>query len=353
MNTNNNTSHWTATVSYCKHTATKLVVSTSFKNSRTATKHNLISSEHNIFALPLAVIYDICGECTTPTEKYIAMTAYLVKLGVISTRDMPLQLEDTDMTKVAPVFREFAILTQSLISDARRVREFKDTIPMMLVNEGTNGTTLKQHLRYCISVVEASRLAQYTTQIQRELASSGMSLDRIADIYEQADSETEMMDMLRGYKSKNSRYSKQLGAWAVKQIIANTDYNSRVIEAIRNAIFKSIDDLEVEPLKRIIVLVKEGLTYEDHEREQALLVVRMLESKLEDMLSISYSFGFVRIEKEVSRNTSANVKYDTRTKVININSTVTNRNPTGATALDRLRNKFKVASTDASTKEQS
>lgn len=353
MNNSNssNSSNTTAMISYCKHTATKLVASTSFKNSRTASKYNLVPSEHGIFALALPVIYDIFSEVQTPTEQYIAMTAYLVNLGVVSTRDMPMTLETNDLVKVLPIFKQLAVITLSIVSDRKRLARLRDEVPMLMVNDSTNGKSLKDHLKYCISIIEASSISRYCTVLQKELSDSGMALDRIADLYSVADAESELVMALASYRTNstvNARYSRRLGAWAIKQIIANTEdddtYNSKVIEAIRNAIFQPTDNLDADQLKKIILLVKEGLTYEDHEREQSLLVVRMLESKLEDMLSISFAFGFVTVEKETSKNTGAGMKYETRTKIVSVVNPVTNRNPEGKTALERMRNKFKTAS---------
>jgi hypothetical protein len=339
----------TLAVSYCMHTGTKIVIGNNFKNCPTARKHNLIASEHPIFALPSAVIYNIYSESTTPTEHYISMVAYLVKLRAITTRDCALAFEHDAIEVCKQRFREFLIMTLPLIHDKKKLAKL--SIPTLVISEEncSSGDVLKNHLINCCNLIEADKLSEHSARVQREIANSSMHLDAIANLYSLADSEQSLNQQLQNYKLVESKkeastsHSKQMAAWAMKQIKCNTDYSLETLGAIRHALFQSTDRYTEERFKYIIQLVKDGLTYEDHERSNSLLVIRMLEAKLENLLNISLAFGFVDVEFEDSFNEAAITQYKTRTKLVakpDAKLVIANRKPTGESALDRLKNKF-------------
>lgn len=346
-NTQHPLKHISACVTYCKHTSTKLAMSTGFSNSPTMRKHKLIASEHPLFSLPLSVIYNVFGESTTPTEKYISMTAYLVNIGVLNTKHMGLVLDVPNYEIVHDAFKEFLYLTVSLVHDTEKLKQLE--LPTLVVNSENqcSGNILKTHIQWCGSIIEANSAGYFARKIKEEANKSGLDTDLLNDLYQQADDERVLIDMLSNRRKSSSGYSKKLGSWAVKSIARNTSYTKDTLDSIRFHIFADSDRLRTDNLRDIIKLVKDGLTYEDYEREQSLLVIRMLESKLEDIINVEQSFGFTEVSfaKSVVKDALIEYQIATGTKsLIGKEYKVATHQPLGTTPLERLRNKFKRTS---------
>lgn len=307
----------TAALSYCKHTGVKLAISTTFANCPTAHKHNIVALEHPIFGLALPVRYAIYSESKTPTERHVAMVAILVGLEVLDTTRQPVMLESHEVDALHLQFREFLNLTSALIHDSKKLAAMR--LPMLRTGRDTpvNGERIKTHIDWCGEIVEASEAGYFATRIKMEGRRTGYDVDQVLDLYDSADDERALVAMLSAKPSKTITASRgKLNGWAMKSIKRNTEYSQDQLDFIKYHMHTTSDQLLVDNLRSAIKLTKAGLTYEDYEREQSLLVIRMLESKLEEVLEVEQSYGFVDLEDMETSNDSATITYTTKTKAV-------------------------------------
>lgn len=337
-----------ATISYCRHTNTKLAISTSFLSSRTAHKAGAIASEHPLFSLPLPTIHDIYQESSTTTERYISMVAYLVGVGVVTTRETGLHLETHELDKVLPVFRHFLYITLPLIHDAKALERATSRWPVLVIsNENrTSGGVLKDHLQHCIDILEASDICLTKLVSLRHASAEEALSQELADLWDNADEERRVRRMVAQGAVASKKYTPKIGQWALKKVRSN-DFESAIseeqLDSLRYHLNAPAEKLLESNLRQCIAILKDYLGYEDYERTKSLLVIRHLECKLEDIVSAKADYGFVIAEVEESRNEKGLVSYDLRTAskaLEGAKAKVVNRRPVGSSALARMMNKF-------------
>lgn len=331
----------TASISYCRHTHIKIVIGTEFHNS--SLKNKLVRSEHPVFNLDCKQLIRLLKECRTPTEKYLASTALLVKSGLFDTSHYGLHL---DSRNFAIVERELMKILTPLVNYINTAVEMRVELPTLVISPDNceSGSMIKNYFRTIGNRLEA----YYTSLIpHHNRKSNALAMD------DEIELERDLIKILSGYSLKATRYSPRTGKWAIKQMrIKNADITEQQLVTISHYLNNpTLERLNIDTLKSVIVLAKESLPYEDSDRANSLMVIRHLEAKLETINNINASLGFITLEEESSYNKDALMRYTTKTKVtdsITINNTVkvvvTNPNPSGMTALDRMRAKFATTS---------
>jgi len=334
----------TASISYCRHTHIKIVMGTEFHNCKL--KHKLFKSEHWVFQCSAYEIIELLSASKTPTEKYLCTVALLVTSGLVDTSRCALHLDT----------KEFRVIEKEMMQVLKPLLTYMNTKPdlqielptfMVAVDNCENPCFLKEFLktvRKRLQLFYGGGLESMQTKAERQ---AGMLEDEI-------EHERKLVAILSDYSPRASRYNARTGKWAIKQMqIKNPDITEEQVEVIKHYLNNpTLESLDTTVLKEVTKLCKESLPYDEGMREQSLLIIKHLESKLRTINDINASLGFIVLENELVHNEAANISYTTKSKVSNdviYNTTkivkITNSNPQGLTALDRAKAKFARSNT--------
>ena len=269
------TKHISASISYCAHTNTKVAIGTAFTNCPELT--SLIKAEHPLFSrvVPLATTIRIYTKARTPTERYIAMTAIMYKIGMIDTSSCGLHLDTPCVDNLKASFDELvAVVNQAL--------RFNCTIEVkgMLVTPETSNShhRLKTHIKENTQIIDSAaysaggkRLAAVDTKASKQLV-----LD------EEVELERELNKILNNYsKSGGKIYTKELNTWT-RRTLGRSELTSEQVEMTMRILNSKPADLRTGTIEVILPIVKHNLNSDDNiSRRNTAIVLRHLDYMIE------------------------------------------------------------------------
>ncbi|MBM84469.1 MAG: hypothetical protein CMM47_00590 [Rhodospirillaceae bacterium] len=278
---------------------------------RTEKGHVLVPDIHPIFSMPRRQILDIYYDVKFNNELYLVLLAILNDYDLLECHCPITDITDRGITDVKDAIREFIGLIISTGADQLE----RINLPT-IVNNAENPLTdkrLKDTLHGYIKMLESGRYSTITSKLLDAFDDADIDAT-----YDKADDERSLVARFKEYRLRTTRdmaNKKLLNGWAMKVLTARSGYSSRQLAKIRHCMDTAATDLREKDLREVIALVKDGLTYEDYERENSLVVVRSLESKLERLLDYEADFGFIDLDDEISANKAAVFEYETKTKV--------------------------------------
>lgn len=329
----------TCSVSYCKHTSVKVAIGTSFHNIKNAKLKNILATtEHPVFNISPYDLLKVIESAKTPTEQYLVSISFLVNTGFLNTNNCGLNLDSLEVDKYYPHFINLIPLIMQFSREKeegilkKKDRKDHDILPVYKVStiNCESGSQLKQYLKLLYSQIDSLLMGGMPIVKDEFMLDDEIALEQ------------EIKKILSNYKVSHKLYSEKLGQWALRSIsIHNDDVTPQQLKAFKYYLNAPVNKLREEVLRQIIKEIKDLLSYEDADRENSLLVIRHLEAKLETICDFNDKLGFITLEAEISKNEGALIQYETRTKVTDNFAVVVNRKPSGDSALERLRNKFK------------
>ena len=306
----------TASISYCHHTNTKLALGTSFTNCHELT--SFIKAEHPLFSthLPLATAIKIYGKAVTPTERYIAMIAVLVKAKVIDTTECGVILETQQVEFLRAAFETMiAVLNQCL---AFRYRAPMDTLYIDAENQ-CNFKRIMCQIKEATQSLDSSNFAAGGTRLvaRDDKQTKQIKLD------EEIELEKELSKILSGYTTiakgdgTSLKYSKELNRWT-RRALNRSDMTDEQITVTMKILNTSPDVLRTGTVEAILPTIKDSLCYDDEiSRRNSAIVIRHLEYKIELQMACLHKGGFItEIVSEEVQNDVAATKYITKTKAV-------------------------------------
>lgn len=242
---------------------------------------------HPVLQQPLPVLIGAtCRvlECGTDEEHKILLCGLLLKLGLLEVR-APLDIEDKD----APKLLRFLIpMLQDLIMT-------RTELPIFCIDEDTTAGCLASYLAILPSAMA-----------NKPIATKGETQDKL-------DWELMLEVEINRVLKTGSKYTTKIGKWA-----CDTLHDKRIrgqvtieeVHCVEYCLDKPADLLRESQLKHAINTCLSHLpcAYE-LQREDALLVVRFLELKLEALAREQSDFGLVELEEVSGAGSVAGAKY--------------------------------------------
>ena len=300
----------TASMSFCHHTNTKLVMGTSFNNIKELTTY--IRSAHPIFSpeIPLLTLLKIYGKSKTVTERYIAMTSILVKTRIINTDDCGLHLESNHVDFLKPAFDALVTVIHQALSI-----EFKVAVNTLVIRGDSQSDYKRLHTQIKESA-QAIDSATYNAGGVRLLAVDHQTTKQLK-LDDEVALEQELTKILTNYEgTKGNKYTPQLNRW-VRRTLTRSDMTLEQTNMTMKIINSKPDVLRTGTIEAILPLVEVSLCYDDDvSRRNSAMVLRHLNYMIELQLACLYTSGFVNdIVREEVRSDKAMTIYAAKTKI--------------------------------------
>jgi hypothetical protein len=324
---------YTATTSYCQHTGIKIVIGTEFQNS--SLRGRFLPTEHPVFTLSAPKLIALVLEMqhkANPTEQHLLLIATLNKLGLI-VHHAPFMVDTADTTngKVWDAFIPLVLTHNAFTSNAKPI----PALPLLAISEDTTGADILTYIK----TITADLNSYIVTPVLSKA-------DRLGD---ELDLERELKSLLSSYnRSKVSKaYNAKLGRWALKVLMDTANISDEQYRQVEVCLFsKNAHRLSSDILRSSVGLLKSIMPLSTSTRTNSLLVIRHIESKLEELGAVTADFGFTILEDEdASIKGEHGITYTTRTKSVPrlVSTLVAATSPIvtdGMTALERLAAKF-------------
>lgn len=335
--------NYSGQVSYCQHTHIKLVTSDLF--SRTRLSSSAVIAEHPVFQLtPSTLMKTWLGESLTTTEKYLISTAFLVRIGAITTTDKDccgLHITDKEFAKYEQIFHELvtSVGYQIVLHPQWRLLQLRITPEV-----ADSGTRIKHHIENLLEQIQSLLLEEgISSQLAARSTCSGGDLD------DAVEHEAQLRKLLQSYTIKS--YNAKLGQWAVRQLqsLSHDSISSVEIEVVQFCLNAPDGKLRDTLLKQSIDLLKTHLDFvNDDSRNKAVLVVRHLQHKLEQIYKEVETLGFITLDIDIEAGRGTGVNYSAKTKVkselqLSLKKAIRDKQASGADnsgALARLRERI-------------
>lgn len=298
-----------ASISHCHHTGTKLAMGTSFNNCPELMA--FVKSQHPIFeeSLPLATTLRVYSKAATTTERYIAMTAILVKSGIINTVAYGLHLNTEQVNFLRPCFEVLvAVLNQAMNYP------YKTGIDTLKLDSETclDHKRLITHIKECTQVIDSATYAAGGTKLVHldDRTTKQLKLD------DELELERELSKVLSGYSTTSgNKYTSQLNKWT-RRTLQRSEMTEEQVTMTMRILNTSPDQLRSGTIEAMIDTVTENLYYDDEiSRRNSAIVIRHLRYKIELQQACLYKNGFIAevVAEEVSSDKSL-VNYVAKTK---------------------------------------
>lgn len=294
---------YSATVTYCRHTGIKLVIGTEFQ--QTALRGKFLKHEHPIFSLVpnklLTLISKSFNSCNT-TEQYLLMVAFikLIKSASTNSSDTPNSILDTSN---CPLLLEEAEVTQLGKSFYYLVKSYKQLVgnhrPLPLLPTFKVTAELSTDISALVAFIK--RVTTLLEQASFYYEPASYELTNAEKLDDELALEKQLGSILNNYSStkKSKGYNSRLGKWAIKQLVIVAPHlDDDKIASIAHYIQSDSLNLDDEILKEYINLLEDVLPMEELEREQSLLVIAHLKSKLDVIYKCLEDYSFVLLEDE-------------------------------------------------------
>jgi hypothetical protein len=322
----------TTSLSFCKHTNTKLVVGTSFHNSQILAK--FISSEHPIFSkeLPLLSAIEIYLDSKTPTEQYVSMVAVLVKSRLLDTSRCGLMLDTKAINYLSASFTELV----AVLSQAARI-DFKVHIAPLVITPDieSDAGRLKTHIKEAAAYIDSATYAAGGKRIVQEDAATTKALK----LDEEIALERELNGILNNYSApaNSNKYTPELNGWT-RRVLSRGELNTEQVTMMMRILNTSPDSLRTGTIEKVLPILETNLEYaDDLSRRNSAIVLRHLKYKLELQLACMYKHGFIAdIVAEEIRSDKTLTTYVAKTR-IEEDAAIAKLSATSSSALARLR----------------
>lgn len=301
----------TASISYCHHTHTKISIGTNFTNCPELTA--FIKDQHPLFSndFPLATAIRVYGKSKTTTERYIAMTAILVKARIIDTTVSGLMLDGEQVDYLKSAF-------DALVAVINQCLNFKFSLPIDTLHItddlASDSKRLHLHLKGSAQAIDSATYAAGGTRLL-EVSDRATEKLRLED---EISLEQELKKVLVGYNATTSaKYDSNLNRWT-RRALNRSDMTDEQIDTAMKILNTHPDNLRTGLVEAILPTVTESLCYDDEaSRRNSALVIRHLEYKIELQMACLYKSGFVvEVLAEEAKQDKAMIQYATKTRAV-------------------------------------
>lgn len=301
---------YSGTLSYCRHTHLKLVMSDHF--SRTRMNGAAVLSEHPVFNLSLHDLINLwVRESLTTEEKYITSTALLVKINAIDTTGKDccgLHMEDSEYEQYEQIFHELVVsYGYQLVTHMH----WNLTSLRITPEIASSGKRIKHHIENIIEQIQSLLLEEgISQQLSRRSCNGSEDLDDAVEF------EAQLRKTLQQYNKRT--YTNKLGQWAIRQLqaLSHDTISSDEIEVVQFCLNAPDIKLRDTLLKQSIELLKANLDFMHNDsRNKAVLVVRYLQHKLESIYKEAEEMGFIILDTDIEAGRGTGVNYTTKTRI--------------------------------------